>query len=79
MRPTGPLHLGHLFGALDNWVKLQDKYDCFFMIADWHALTTEYESHIPIKDNIIEVMMDYMAAGLDPKRSTIFLQRFPLL
>lgn len=75
MRPTGKLHLGNLLGALENWKNLEGA-DSFFMIADWHALTTEYESrsNIHIKQNVIEVLIDYMAAGLDPKKSTIFLQ-----
>jgi tryptophanyl-tRNA synthetase len=53
MRPTGPLHLGHLVGALNNWVKLQDEYDCFFMVADWHALMSEYEDPKNLKENIL--------------------------
>ncbi len=75
MRPTGKLHLGNLLGALENWKKLEGA-ESFFMIADWHALTTEYEakSDINIKSNVIEVVIDYLAAGLDPDKSTIFLQ-----
>ena len=75
MRPTGKLHLGNLLGALENWKKLEGA-DSFFMIADWHALTTEYEAKadINIKSNVIEVVIDYLAAGLDPNKSTIFLQ-----
>ncbi|MBI1978082.1 MAG: tryptophan--tRNA ligase [Candidatus Omnitrophica bacterium] len=73
MRPTAKLHLGNLLGALDNWKKLEGE-DSYFMIADWHALTTEYASRAEIKNNVIEVVMDYFAAGLDPNRSTIFLQ-----
>jgi tryptophanyl-tRNA synthetase len=73
MRPTGKLHLGHLLGALENWRKFQSE-DSFFMIADWHALTTEYESHAQIKESIIEIVIDYLAAGLDPNKSTIFVQ-----
>ena len=75
MRPTGKLHLGNLLGALENWKSLEGA-DSFFMIADWHALTTEYESksRIDIKQNVIEVVLDYLAAGLDPNKSTIFLQ-----
>ena len=73
MRPTAKLHLGNLLGALENWKKFEGE-DSFFMIADWHALTTEYASHTSIKANVIEVVIDYLAAGLDPKRSTIFLQ-----
>ncbi|OGW85439.1 MAG: tryptophan--tRNA ligase [Omnitrophica bacterium RIFCSPHIGHO2_02_FULL_46_11] len=73
MRPTAKLHLGNLLGALENWKKFEGE-DSFFMIADWHALTTEYASHTAIKANVIEVVIDYLAAGLDPNRSTIFLQ-----
>jgi tryptophanyl-tRNA synthetase len=74
MRPTGKLHLGNYMGALANWVKLQDKYDCYFFIADWHALTTDYADPSKIDSNTIEVMMDYLAAGLNPERSVLFLQ-----
>ncbi len=74
MRSTGKLHLGNYLGALANWVGLQDKYDCFFFIADWHALTTDYADTSAVKQNSLEVMLDYLAAGLDPERSTIFLQ-----
>lgn len=74
MRPTGNLHLGNYFGALENWVRLQDEYDCFFSIVDWHALTTGYEDTSEIKDNILEMAVDWLSAGLDPERSTIFLQ-----
>jgi len=74
MRPTGKLHLGNYLGALENWERLQDKYDCFFFIADWHALTTDYADTSAVKQNSIEVMLDYLAAGLDPDRSTIFIQ-----
>ncbi len=73
MRPTAKLHLGNLLGALDNWKKFEGE-DSFFMIADWHALTTEYASHMSIKENVIEVVIDYLAAGLNPERSTVFLQ-----
>ena len=72
-RPTGKLHLGNLFGALENYKKLEGQ-DAFFMIADWHALTTEYESHTEIADNIMEVVIDYLASGLDPEKCTIFVQ-----
>jgi len=74
MRPTGKLHLGNYVGALRNWVRLQDDYDCFFFIADWHALTTDYADTRNIKQNSLEVMIDYLAAGLDPERSTMFIQ-----
>src|SRR3989338_6834095 len=73
MRPTAKLHLGNLLGALENWKKFEGT-DSFFMIADWHALSTEYASHAAIKQNGIEVLIDYLAAGLDPNKSTIFLQ-----
>lgn len=72
-RPTSKLHLGNLLGALDNWKKFQ-KEDAFFMIADWHALTTEYESHSSIRENVFEVALDYLSSGLNPKESTIFVQ-----
>ncbi len=72
-RPTSKLHLGNLLGALENWKKFE-KEDAFFMIADWHALTTEYESHADIKQNTQEVALDYLASGLDPKNVTIFVQ-----
>jgi tryptophanyl-tRNA synthetase len=74
MRPTGPLHLGHLTGALDNWVPLQDTYDCFYCIVDWHALTTNYADPSEIRENVLEVTTDWLAAGLDPARSTLFIQ-----
>ncbi|HWT82875.1 MAG TPA: tryptophan--tRNA ligase [Candidatus Methylomirabilis sp.] len=74
MRPTGRLHLGHLFGALDNWKRLQEEYDCFFFIADWHALTTDYAEPSQIKTYTIEVVLDWLAAGLDPKKATFFIQ-----
>jgi tryptophanyl-tRNA synthetase len=74
MRPTGRLHLGHLVGALDNWVPLQDQYDCFYCVVDWHALTTHYESTADIRASILDNAMDWLAAGLDPDKSTIFVQ-----
>jgi len=74
MRPTGKLHLGNYVGALDNWVKMQDNYDCFFFIADWHALTTDYAETSSIKQNSLEVALDWLAAGLDPERCTMFTQ-----
>jgi tryptophanyl-tRNA synthetase len=76
MRPTGKLHLGNYVGALANWVKMQDSgdYDCFFFIADWHALTSDYADTSRIKQNSIEVITDYLAAGLHPEKSTLFLQ-----
>ncbi len=72
-RPTGKLHLGNLLGALENFKKLEGS-ESFFMIADWHALTTEYESHASIRENVMEVALDYLASGLDPKKCTIFVQ-----
>ncbi|MGB8259862.1 MAG: tryptophan--tRNA ligase [Terracidiphilus sp.] len=76
MRPTGKLHLGNYMGALANWVKLQDsgQYECYFFIADWHALTSDYADTSQIAPNTIEVLLDYLAAGLDPAKSVLFLQ-----
>ncbi len=74
MRPTGKLHLGHYVGALANWIKLQEQYECFFFIADWHALTSDYADTSRIKQSTVEIMIDYLTAGLDPEKSTIFLQ-----
>jgi len=74
MRPTGKLHLGNYMGALANWVKLQDQYECYFFIADWHALTTDYADTSKVTENIKEVLLDYLAAGLDPAKSVLFLQ-----
>ncbi len=74
MRPTGALHLGNYMGALDNWVALQDRYECFFSIVDWHSLTTDYADPSAIRENVIEVATDWLAAGLDPARSTLFIQ-----
>jgi tryptophanyl-tRNA synthetase len=74
MRPTGPLHIGHLTGALDNWVRLMDTYECFFAIVDWHALTTDYADPRDVRENVLEVATDWLAAGLDPARSTLFIQ-----
>ncbi|MGH2361872.1 MAG: tryptophan--tRNA ligase, partial [bacterium] len=76
MRPTGRLHIGHYFGALQNWVRLQNDadYDCFYFIADWHALTSDYADTSGVAQNVLEIMTDYLAAGLDPKKSVIFQQ-----
>ena len=74
MRPTGPLHLGHLLGALKYWAGLQDEYQCFFMVADWHALMSEYESPYPIKDYTIDNVRDWIASGVNPRKSVIFRQ-----
>jgi len=74
MRPTGPLHLGNLHGALANWIKMQDEYDCFFFIADWHALTSDYENTSSISDYVKNMMIDWLSAGLSPEKSTLFVQ-----
>jgi tryptophanyl-tRNA synthetase len=74
MRPTGKLHLGNYMGALANWVKLQDQYECYFFIADLHALTTDYADTSNIAPNALEVALDFLSAGLDPKKCTIFVQ-----
>ncbi len=74
MRPTGRLHLGHLVGALENWVELQRTFDSFHMVADWHALTTSYERTDKIKQDTLEMVADWVAAGLDPERAVIFVQ-----
>src|SRR5579862_9088982 len=76
MRPTGRLHIGHYFGALQNWVRLQNdpEYDCFYFIADWHALTSDYADTSQVAQNTIEIVTDYLAAGLDPKKCVIFQQ-----
>ncbi|MFM7531875.1 MAG: tryptophan--tRNA ligase, partial [Rubrivivax sp.] len=74
MRPTGALHLGHYHGALKNWVRLQETHTCFYFVADWHALTTHYEEREVIGRSVHEMVIDWIAAGLDPERSTIFAQ-----
>ena len=74
MRSTGKLHLGNYVGALQNWVRMQDQYECFFFIADWHALTTDYADTSKVKENSLEVLLDWLAAGLDPDRSILFIQ-----
>lgn len=74
MRPTGQLHIGHWLGVLVNWVRLQTEYDCFFMIADWHALTTGYEATENLTSNSREVLLDWLAVGIDPALSTIYVQ-----
>lgn len=74
MRATGALHLGHYHGALKNWVKLQNIHDCYFFVADWHALTTHYQSREVIEKNVYEMVIDWLACGLDPERCTLFLQ-----
>lgn len=74
MRPTGRLHLGHLAGALKNWVEMQERYDCFYMIADYHALMSEYADPSAMKENIIDNAADFLACGIDPEKSVIFVQ-----
>jgi tryptophanyl-tRNA synthetase len=74
MRPTGALHLGHYHGALKNWVRLQSQYECFFFVADWHALTTHYEEREVMERYVYDMVVDWLAAGLDPEKSTIFIQ-----
>jgi tryptophanyl-tRNA synthetase len=74
MRSTGKLHLGNYVGALQNWVRMQDEYECFFCVADWHALTTDYADTSRVKENSLEVTLDWLAAGLDPEKSVIFIQ-----
>ena len=73
-RPTGRLHLGHLHGALKNWIRLQENYRCYFFVADWHALTTDYASPQGIKQSTVEMVMDWLSVGLDPARSVLFRQ-----
>jgi len=73
-RPTGPMHIGHLVGALDNWIKMQETHECFFAICDWHALTSEYADTSRLKEYVFDMALDWMAAGLDPEKSTIFVQ-----
>ena len=74
MRPTGKLHLGNLVGALQNWIKLQDRYDSYHFVADWHMLTTEYANTSDLQSNIQEMVMDWLAVGLDPQKATLFVQ-----
>jgi tryptophanyl-tRNA synthetase len=74
MRPTGPLHIGNLLGALSNWVDMQEDYDCFYFIADWHALTSDYENTGNISGYVREMMIDWLSAGLSPDKSTLFVQ-----
>ncbi|MGE5576600.1 MAG: tryptophan--tRNA ligase [Syntrophothermus sp.] len=74
MRPTGQLHLGNYLGALENWVRLQDDYECFFCVVDWHALTTGYEDTTELKGNVREMVIDWLSAGIDPEKSVVFRQ-----
>lgn len=74
MRPTGKLHLGHYLGVLTNWVKLQNEFECFFFVADWHALTTKFDKTDELRQNSVDVVLDWLAAGVDPGKSTIYVQ-----
>jgi tryptophanyl-tRNA synthetase len=74
MRPTGKLHLGHLIGALNNWIALQDTYECYYGIVDWHALTTDYADVTALRGNVTEIALDWLASGIDPDRSTLLIQ-----
>ncbi len=74
MRPTGRLHIGHYLGALQNWIRMQEEYDCFYFVADWHALTTDYADASAVAQNTIDIATDWLAAGLDPAKSTLFVQ-----
>ena len=74
MRPTGRLHLGHYHGALKNWLRLQNEYQCLFFVADWHALTTHYDTPQGIDENVRDMVVDWLAAGVDPAQATLFVQ-----
>ena len=74
MRPTGKLHLGNYLGALKNWKAMQEEYECFFFVADWHALTTDYANTTEIRGNIDEMLLDWLASGIDPEKATVFIQ-----
>ena len=74
MQPSGLLHLGNWLGALDNWKTLQEEYECFFFVADWHALSTNYADTSRIREFVREMLIDWLAAGIDPARSTVFIQ-----
>ena len=74
MRPTGKLHLGHYLGVIKNWVELQDKYDCYFFVADWHALTTKYDKTVELRQNTYDVVMYWLACGIDPEKAVIYVQ-----
>jgi tryptophanyl-tRNA synthetase len=74
MRPTGALHIGHFHGALKNWVRLQDEHPCFFFVADWHALTTHYETPEVLEASVWDMLIDWFAAGIDPQKATVFIQ-----
>lgn len=74
MRPTGRLHVGHYYGVLQNWIKLQEEHQCYFMVADWHALTTKYDDSKSITGNVREIILDWLAAGVDPEKAVIYVQ-----
>lgn len=74
MRPTGKLHLGHYLGVIDNWIQLQKEFDCFFFVADWHALTTKYDKTENLKEDVLNVAMDWLASGINPEKSVIYVQ-----
>jgi tryptophanyl-tRNA synthetase len=74
MRPTGPLHMGNYLGALSNWVEMQETYECFFFVADWHALTSDYENPGPMGEYTRQILIDWLSVGLSPEKSTIFVQ-----
>lgn len=74
MRPTGKLHLGHYHGVLKNWIEMQNQYECFFFVADWHSLTTEYANSKNVKESSRDILIDWLAAGIDPSKATIFIQ-----
>jgi len=74
MRPTGRLHLGHYHGVLKNWLRLQNEYQCLFFVADWHALTTHYDTPQGIDENVRDMVVDWLAAGVDPAQATLFVQ-----
>ncbi|MFH1407146.1 MAG: tryptophan--tRNA ligase [Candidatus Omnitrophota bacterium] len=74
MRPSGKLHLGHLLGALSSWIKMQDEYDCFFMVADWHALMSEYENPKRLSEYTLDTVVDWLSCGIDPQKAVVFVQ-----
>ncbi|MCK5511486.1 MAG: tryptophan--tRNA ligase, partial [Thermodesulfovibrionia bacterium] len=74
MQPSGKLHIGNLVGALQNWVTLQEKYECYYFVADWHALTSQYADTSQIKEYTLDVLVNWLAAGIDPRKSVIFVQ-----
>src|SRR5262245_34456621 len=74
MRPTGRLHIGHYFGALVNWLDFQDRYDSYFSIVDWHALTTKYQASKEIPNHIWEIALDWLSVGIDPEKATVYVQ-----